>query len=66
MDCLSRGLFGSTENEHPAFKDSIGDFIALATGNVSLHLDYGESSRLIGFHGGLTKEEMEVPLIAIQ
>ena len=61
---LEAGLFGRGKMA-PETPSRIGDLIALARGEASLHWGYKEP-RLRGRHGGLTPEEMLVPLIAVR
>lgn len=64
QDAIDAGWFGPVA---PQVRDRIGDVLAVATGDVRLALpsrDAGVSS-LIGQHGSLTPEEMEVPLVVI-
>jgi hypothetical protein len=54
-------LFGAFR-AHPRTGDFIGDFIAAATGKITLA--YGPAKRTArAFRGGITEEEMTVPLI---
>lgn len=64
---ISDGLFGPSDSDpHPAFHDSLGDYIAVATGNVSIFGDYESSKELISNHAGLTKDEMLIPFISVE
>ncbi|MCF7930028.1 MAG: alkaline phosphatase family protein [Acholeplasmataceae bacterium] len=47
--------------KHPLLDDFLGDFVAISIGNKMFN--FKEHSRFLGHHAGLTKEEMEVPLI---
>ncbi len=47
--------------KHALLDDFIGDYLAIATGNKSFKLSASQSFRAT--HAGLTKSEMEVPLI---
>jgi hypothetical protein len=59
---VASGLFGPGE-PHPRLRDRIGDLIAIPRGNA--HLWWGEKeSPIVGRHGGMTAEEMLVPLLA--
>ncbi len=50
---------------HPRTTDFIGDFLAVAVGNV--HIDYKrEDFDMKGLHAGLTEDEMNVPFIAFE
>ena len=50
--------------ENKFFKDSLGDYLAVATSNK--YFRYNENSvKLISMHAGLTEDEMLVPLIII-
>lgn len=60
-EAVQSGLFGPGV-PHPRFRDSLGDYLAAATGNTALFLRHDQAFR--GFHAGLTKKEMLVPLIA--
>ena len=61
---LEAGLLGQGEVA-PETLSRIGDLIALARGEASLHWGYKEP-KLRGRHGGLTPEEMLVPLLAVR
>jgi len=61
---LEAGLFGWGEVA-PETPSRIGDLIAIARGEASLHWGYKEPKGL-GRHGGLSPEEMMVPLLAVR
>ena len=64
-EVLERKLFG-LGSEHPLFRDMLGDFLAISTAEVSLFNTHKEAALMPGGHAGLTKEELEIPLIAIE
>ena len=59
---LNSGLLG-VGTPHPRTDGFIGDFVAIATDEYCIGETH-EDAEMIGIHAGLTKEEMEVPLIA--
>jgi len=62
-DALAQGLFGLGDPGSRIY-DRIGDLIALSTGKRALYYPYKNSTKLKGMHGGMTPQEMLVPLIA--
>lgn len=53
---------------HPKMDDFIGDFVAIATSDTMIRLETNlsrEKYEKISNHCGLTKDEMEVPLITV-
>ena len=58
-------LFG-LGSEHPQFDGMLGDYLAVATGDLSIFNTQDEKEKFIGVHAGLTKEEMEIPLIVLE
>ena len=58
-------LFGPGQ-EHPQFDGMLGDYLAIATGDLSIFNTMDEKEKFIGVHAGLTKEEMEIPLIVVE
>lgn len=67
-DVFDSSLYGDGD-KHPVFEDTIGDFLAIAVKNAIL--DYkspflDDVFVFKGHHAGLTKEEMEVPLIVLK
>ena len=64
QEVIASGLFGSGE-PHPRFRESIGDYLAVATSGVALVYSR-ESTQFAATHAGLTKPEMDVPLIMIE
>lgn len=62
-DALAQGLFGLGEPGSRIY-DRIGDLIALSTGKRALYYPYKNGAKLRGMHGGMTPQEMLVPLIA--
>ncbi|MBP5186951.1 MAG: alkaline phosphatase family protein [Clostridiales bacterium] len=64
-EVIERKLFGpGTEN--PEFRGMIGDFVAIATSDVSIFNTHLEAALMPGGHAGLSKEELEIPFIAIE
>ena len=60
---LEIGLFGRDDPHTEAHK-RIGQELIVATANAGILQPYPNSVRLPGMHGGLTEDEMLVPLIA--
>ena len=60
-----RGLFGIGE-EHFRFDEMLGDYLAVATSDLSIYNTREEKERFIGVHAGLTEDEMVVPLVAVK
>lgn len=64
QELLDQKLFGEGE-EHPRFREFIGDYLAVALGEVSLFKTPEEKAKFHGVHAGGTEAEMIVPLILI-
>ncbi len=63
VDLLRIGLLGPGE-PHPALRDRVGDWVALARDNAYLWWANKEN-HLLGRHGGLSPEEMLIPFLAV-
>lgn len=59
---LEQQLFG-TGMEHAEFRAMLGEYLAVAVSDLSIYNSREEAARFIGVHAGLTREEMEIPLI---
>jgi predicted AlkP superfamily pyrophosphatase or phosphodiesterase len=62
-EAIAEGLFGSSISQ--AASERIGDLIAIATGNFILVEQEREALQIamVGHHGGLTRAEVEIPLL---
>jgi len=60
---LEAGLFGSEGARHPDLLSRIGDWVGIPRGNAYLWWANKEN-RLIGRHGGLSRQEMLIPFLA--
>ena len=56
---LGMKLFG-TGREHPAFRTMLGNYLAIAAGDLSI---YFTDERWKAMHGSLTPDEMKIPFI---
>lgn len=66
-EILKENMFGNLGSDrlHPTFlNSSLGDYIAVATGDTAL-VNSRKSNRFRSHHAGATREEMLVPFIAI-
>jgi len=61
-ELLDAGLLG-TSHAHPEIVNRIGDVAAVAAGRKGIFHAYPDAIMLRGMHGGLTEDEMLVPLI---
>ncbi|MCK4570826.1 alkaline phosphatase family protein [Candidatus Bipolaricaulota bacterium] len=59
---VESGLLG-INTPHPEIANRIGDLALLSTGSAGVFQDYPDAALLRGMHGGLTEDEMLVPLI---
>lgn len=65
-EVFAQKLFGDGP-EHPRFRQSIGDFLAIAKRDVCLVAEPCRYSReFVADHAGLTEQEMLVPLFAVR
>lgn len=64
QEVIESGLFGPGRM-HERFSESVGDYLAVATSDVTLFNSCEERDFFIGVHAGLTEEEMYVPFIVI-
>ncbi|MCI9616595.1 MAG: PglZ domain-containing protein [Eubacterium sp.] len=62
---LSNKIFGAGK-EHPIFREMVGDYLAIAVGDLSIYNTREEVNTFIGVHAGLTDDEMIIPLIIIE
>lgn len=65
QEVIDKKLFGDGE-EHPCFRSMLGDYLAVATGDLTVFNTEREAARFKSVHAGLTEEEMTVPLIVIE
>lgn len=61
-EVLEKQLFGTGE-EHVCFRDMLGDYLAVAVGDLAVFNTYEDVARFKAGHAGLTKQELDVPLI---
>lgn len=59
-EVLERKLFG-TGTEHPKFRDMLGDYIAVATSDLTLI--HTKKVKWAAAHGGIYESEMKVPVL---
>lgn len=65
QEVLGQNLFGAG-SRHPRLESFIGDYLAVAIGDVSIFNSRSEADRFIGVHAGMTEYEMMVPLIVVE
>ena len=58
-------LFGPGQ-EHPQLDGMLGDYLAVAVDDLSIFNTMFEKENFRGVHAGMTKEEMEIPLIVVE
>lgn len=58
-------LFG-TAGRHPNADGMIGDYVAVATSDLTVFCSYEEANGFKGVHAGYTKEELDIPFIAVE
>ncbi|MBR5938791.1 MAG: alkaline phosphatase family protein [Clostridiales bacterium] len=63
-EVIKYGVFGKG-TEHPEFRGMLGDFLAISTGPESILNTHYEAHYMVGGHAGLTKEEYEIPILAV-
>ena len=61
-EVLEKKLFGTSE-EHVCFRDMLGDYLAVAVGDLAIFNTHEDVARFKAGHAGLTKQELEVPFI---
>lgn len=61
-DAIEKNLFG-TGAHHENFRGMLGDYLAIATGNLSI---FYTDERWVSMHGSLTEDEMLIPLIVFE
>lgn len=63
-EVIEERLFG-TGKDHELFRDMLGDYLAVSVSGTSIFLTHKEADLMPGGHAGLTKAEMEIPLLAV-
>lgn len=64
-DVKEHQIFGPGK-EHLRFDEMLGDYLAIATGNLSIYNSVEEKEKFIGVHAGMTEDEMRIPLIVVE
>ena len=64
-EAISEKLFGTGKNLD-GLEEMIGDYVALAVSDKSIFNTHIEAQKMPGGHAGLTKEEVNIPLIVIE
>lgn len=63
-EVIGQKLFG-TGRDHRLLRDMLGDYLAISVSDATIFLTHKEAGLMLGGHAGLTKEEMDIPLLAI-
>ena len=63
-EVIESKLFGIGK-DHKQLRDMIGDYLAVSVSSAAVFLTHKEAEMMPGGHAGLTKEELEIPLIAV-
>ena len=63
-EIIEQRLFGIGK-DNMRLRESLGDYIAISVADVSVFATHKEAEMMPGGHAGLTKEELEIPLIAV-
>ena len=58
-------LFGYG-TEHKDFRNMLGDYLAVATDDLSIFNTKEKKEKFVSSHGGLTEDEMIIPLIIVE
>ena len=62
-DAIERNLFG-TGRHHEQFRGMLGDYLAIATDNLTIYFNHETPEELwVSMHGSVTEDEMLIPLI---
>ena len=61
-EAIKRNLFG-TAAHHANFRAMLGDYLAIATDNLSI---FYTDERWVSMHGSLTEDEMLIPLVVFE
>lgn len=64
-EVIEKQLFGP-DAEHPAFRGMLGDYLAVATDDLTIFSTREQADFFIGVHAGLTEDEIDIPLIVIE
>lgn len=64
QEVLDSHLFG-TGKEHDCLRGMLGDYLAVAIGDLTIFNTEEEAEHFIGVHAGLTEDEMAIPLVII-
>ena len=64
QEILERHLLGIGK-EHECLKGMLGDYLAVAVGDLTIFNTEEEAEHFIGVHAGLTEDEMMIPLIIL-
>ncbi len=60
----AKELLGRGE-PHPEFDGMLGDYLAVATGRKAIFPNEEKRQKYVSHHAGLTRDEMEIPLIIV-
>ena len=63
-EIIEKKLFGIGK-DHELFSDMLGDYICISVSDAAVFLTHAEMNMMPGGHAGLTKAELEIPLIAV-
>jgi len=64
QEVIEQKLFGDGER-HPKFDEMIGDFLSIAISDAGI-VQSRKSKQFLSDHAGMTKQEMDVPLIVVE
>ncbi|MBO4682148.1 MAG: alkaline phosphatase family protein [Clostridiales bacterium] len=63
-EIIEKKLFGIGK-DHELFSGMLGDYICISVSDAAVFLTHAEMNMMPGGHAGLTKAELEIPLIAV-